>query len=93
MIINLLINFILLIVGIIFSFFPVVTIASLPVVGEALSSTLTTMVRIWNSVIETFPYAGIAWQMFIFVVIPFEAIMILMKFFLGSRALGNHNEK
>lgn len=85
MITNLFINFILLIFGWIFTLFPHVTIASLPYIGTFLSSTLITIVKVWNTFIETFPYAKVGWDTFKYVIIPFEGLMLLGKFFLGSR--------
>jgi len=85
MITNLFINFILLIFGWIFTLLPHVTISSLPIIGEFLSSTLIQMVRVWNAFIETFPYAQVGWDVFKYVIIPFEGLMLLGKFFLGSR--------
>lgn len=85
MIINYLISFILGIISIFFVFLPVVTLADIPVIGDTISSLLLTMVRMWNSFIDTFPYAGTAWQVFLYVILPFELLMLVGKFFLGHR--------
>jgi len=89
MIISIGINIILFILGGIFKFLPIVTIASIPYIGETVSNTLLTMVTTWNAFIVTFPYAGIAWNVLLYVILPFEALMLLGKFFLGSRMPNN----
>ena len=89
MIIDLFIGVILSFIFAIFSFLPTVTIASLPIIGSAVSSTLILMIKYWNSFIETFPYAKLPWQIFLYVILPFEILMIIAKFFLGSRVPTN----
>jgi len=89
MLITIFINIILFVVGGIFKLLPVVTIASIPYIGDQVSSFLVTMVTTWNAFIDTFPYAGIAWNVFIYVILPFEALMLLGKFFLGHRMPNN----
>lgn len=85
MILNLLIQFLLLLLSAIFSIFPVVSIASIPWAGEFISETLTSMVLTWNAFMETFPYAEVGWHMLLWVILPFEALMSLAKFFFGAR--------
>jgi len=85
MIINLFIQTIVLFFTAVFYFFPEVSIASIPWAGEWLSETLIDMVLIWNAFIITFPYAEIVWNMFLWVILPFEALMLLGRFFLGHR--------
>lgn len=68
-----------------FTVFPVVTIQSLPYIGEELRSILVTMVGYWNSFMDTFPYAVIAWQTFLYVILPFELLLLIGKIILGSR--------
>jgi len=72
-------------------FIPKVTIASIPYAGSFMASTLTTVVGVWNSFLDTFPYAIVAWHMFLFVILPFEVIMLVMKFFLGHRTPSHFN--
>jgi len=91
MIIDSIIFLILTVVGYIFSFLPVVTIADIPYIGETVSTTLISFMGIWNAFIDTFPYAGIAWNVFLLAIIPFEILMIIAKFFFGQRAPGVHN--
>jgi len=85
MITILFLNFIILIVGIIFYFLPVVTIADIPWIGQYISDTLISVVHIWNGFLETFPYAVTPWHIFIWIILPFEILLIIARFFLGSR--------
>lgn len=91
MITNLVINLILLIVGALFVFFPVVTLNDIPIIGDALVTALTFMAQTWNGFIDTFPYAGVAWNVFLKVIIPFELLLITLKLFLGHRSPTNAN--
>jgi len=91
MIFNLLIYLVLLVVTAVFSILPVVTLASIPIIGSSLQSILLTMVRTYNAFIDTFPYAETAFQLLIYVIIPFELLMLLGKFLLGHRLPSNHN--
>jgi len=91
MIFNALIYLILLVVSSIFSLLPVVSIASIPIIGPSVSTFLVTAVKLYNGFITTFPYAQTAFQALIYVIIPFELLMILGKFLLGSRVPANHN--
>lgn len=85
MIITFLISIVVTILSLLFLFFPVVTIADIPIFGEFMSSTLYTAVTYWNSFMLTFPYAETAWNMFLLFVIPFEIGLLVLKFFLGHR--------
>jgi len=85
MILNLLIQFILLLLSAIFSIFPVVSIATIPWAGEFIADNLLDMVILWNTFMETFPYAVVGWHMLLWVILPFEALMSLGKFFFGAR--------
>jgi len=91
MIINLIINLILLVFGSLFVFFPVVHLSDLPF-GEQIVSVLTQIMGIWNAFVSTFPYAEIGFQVFLYVIIPFEILLIIAKFFLGSRLPANHSK-
>lgn len=75
----------------ILSVVPNVTIASLPTVGQTLSDTLLSMVTTWNAFMATFPYAQTAWDLFLFVIIPFELIMLGLKFILGHHVPAHLN--
>jgi len=91
MIINLFINLVLLIFGSLFVFLPEVSISSIPYIGVPFYNLLVSLVSMWNAFISTFPYAGIAWNVLLFVILPFEVLMLLGKFFLGHRMPSNHN--
>jgi len=85
MITSILINFIMLIVGAIFSLFPTVTVASIPFVGQYINTALVFMVTTWNSFLDIFPYAQLPWHLVLTVIIPMEVSLLLLKFFLGHR--------
>jgi hypothetical protein len=91
MIINMLINLVLLIFGALFSFLPKVTLASLPYVGSYISSSLIFIVGLWNGVLTTFPYAVVGWHVFLWIILPFEGLMLVAKFFLGHRVPAHLN--
>jgi len=71
--------------GIFMFILPPVHLNALPFIGSGFYDLLVTMVSMWNAFIVTFPYAGIAWNVFLYVILPFELIMIIGKAFLGSR--------
>jgi len=52
---------------------------------------LVSIVGTWNAFLVTFPYADIAWTMFIYFILPFELGMLLLKIILGSRTPSNVN--
>lgn len=91
MIINLAINFVLLVFGSLFVFLPEVDIASIPFVGSFVQSLLLSAVSIWNTFMDTFPYAETAWEVFLIVILPFELLLLITKFFLGHRAPYQHH--
>jgi len=80
-----LITFILVILKGIFSILPSVSIASIPIIGTSVSSTLTIIMGYLYGFLNVFPYAYDIWHVFLVVIIPFELILIIMKFFVGSR--------
>jgi len=75
----------------IFYFLPVVTISSIPVIGTAVSGYIDTIVTTWNAFMITFPYAQTGWDVFIYVILPFEILLLLGKMFLGSRVPSHVN--
>lgn len=85
MIINLLINLVLLIIGSLFVFFPEVTLNDIPYVGIHFREILINTVGYWNSAVETLPYLQIGMTMFIYVILPFEITLLVLKVFLGHR--------
>ena len=90
MIINLLINFILLVFGSLFVFLPVVHLTDIPLIGSFFVEYMGIMVHIWNSFMNFFPFAQMGWNMVMYVIIPFELLMLIAKFFLGSRVPNNN---
>jgi len=89
MIINLIIGVLLAMVAGVFSFLPTVNLSSIPVVGSGIASTLLTMTTTWNAFLVTFPYASTAWTVLLTVILPFELLLLIAKFFLGSRVPAN----
>lgn len=86
MIINFIIKIIFDFFSAIFSFLPTVSIATIPVIGETVSSLLLQIVQVYHAFIETFPYAIVGFNVLIYVILPFELLMLVAKFFLGHRA-------
>lgn len=85
MIFNLVLSGVYLLLEAIFGLLPVVSLASIPYIGVSLRGDVVWMVGVWNSFMQTFPYAQIAWQVFLYVVVPFELLLLVAKFFLGHR--------
>jgi len=56
-----------------------------------IDSALVSMISTWNAFMVTFPYAQTGWNMFLYFILPFELIMLIMKFVLGSRSPSNIN--
>lgn len=73
------------------SYLPEVSIASIPWAGEWISETLVSLVLTWNAFMVTFPYAETAWNVLLWIILPFEALMLLGRFFLGHRMPVNTN--
>jgi len=90
MIINFIISSILDFFTGIFSFLPEVSLSDIPVIGSSVSSTLSLMVTKYNALIETFPYAQTGFLIMVYVILPFEILMLVAKFFLGSRVPNNN---
>jgi len=86
MLIDILIFIIVKLFQTIFILFPEVSLADMPLIGSFLYDFLVLAVRMWNSFMITLPYAKIAWDAFVFVLLPFELAMIVLQFFLGSRS-------
>jgi len=70
-------------------FFPVVTIASIPMVGPQISAVLVQVNGLFNAFLSLFPFAVIVWHLFIYVVLPFEVLLLVAKFFLGQHVPAN----
>lgn len=85
MIIYLLLQLIVSILFVIFYLLPTATLISIPVIGAAISSTLTTVILSWNAFMVTFPYAQDLWYIFLYIILPFEIAVLTLKLFLGGR--------
>lgn len=71
-------------------FLPIVTISSIPIVGPSVYSVLVTVVSTWNAFLVTFPYAALPWKLFLFVILPFELLLLVAKLILGHRLPISH---
>jgi len=91
MIINLIIAVILGILEVVFNFLPVVTLADIPGIGSTVQSMLTQAVETWNAFMVTFPYAVVVWTS-VQIIIGFELLMLVGKFFLGGRMPNNETK-
>jgi len=92
MITEILLSVVLALFGIIFGFLPIVTLEGLPLIGTEVSNGLLFFVTKWNAFLVTFPYAETAWNVFLLIILPFELLILLSKFFLGSRSpASTHN--
>jgi hypothetical protein len=90
MIVTLFLNIVIAVIGVIFMIIPTVTLASIPVFGQPITDILTSMIHMWNAFMVTFPYAQTAWHLILWVIIPFEIGLLVLKFFLGHRTPVNH---
>jgi len=91
MIILLLFNFLIAVLSIIFGFFGDAYIRDLPVIGSVVASSLEMAVMMFNSFAYTFPYVTPVFQTFLYIILPFEVSVKLIKFFLGNRSPVNTN--
>jgi len=89
MIWNFIIKAIVLFVSVVFYWLPEVTIEDLPYLGSSVSDLLITMIRYWNSAVETVPYLQLGMDIFIYIIIPFELLLLVAKFFLGHHVPTN----
>jgi len=85
MIINLLFNAVIAIIGIFFTLLPEATLESLPYVGDTIDSTLNSMMWYWNTIIDNIPYLQYSYNVFLWVIIPFELSILIFKVFAGQR--------
>jgi len=72
-------------IGFLFSFLPIVTLPQLFLTYLGLA------VRYWNSFLDTVPYLQLPWTLFLTVILPFEVVLITLRFFLGNRTPVNTN--
>jgi len=88
MITNLIIPIIVSIFNSIMEFIPSASISEIPIIGPTVADTLLFAIRAWNSAMETVPYLKVNWEVFLYVILPFEATLLVINFLLGSRKLG-----
>jgi len=69
----------------VFDYIGFVQLSDIPVIGDTVSSTLLIMITTYNAFVDTLPYAGIAMNVFLYVIVPFEVTMFVIKLLLGSR--------
>jgi len=89
MILNYLFDALINIINGVLSFLPEVSLDS--IFGIDFATPLYSIVATWNAFMDTFPYAEVAWRMLLWVVLPFEALMLLGKFLLGHRLPAHTN--
>lgn len=70
--------------------FPPVTLENIWVIGPFVRSTLVLAVGYWNSFLDTFPYAELPWQIFIYFIIWFEIVLMILRGILGARSPIKH---
>jgi len=85
MLIQTLLNTVIEFVKAIFDLLPTATLSDLPIIGDTIAVTLETVVETWNAFMVTFPYANTLWEVFIYVILPFEILLLVAKFLLGHR--------
>lgn len=73
------------ITSLILSIVPTVDLGDIPLIGISLRALLVNIMGYWNTAVETLPYLGTVWNTFLYVIIPFELGLIILKFFLGNR--------
>lgn len=91
MIFNFLISFVVLILGSIFGLLPEYGISDIPYVGQWVYATLQIAVEYMNEFLTIVPPLETLWHVFIWVVIPFELVLMIVKLLLGSRTPANYN--
>jgi len=86
MVITLLLNFIVDILAMVMSILPSVGIQDLPFIGPQVYSFWVLAVSYVHMAFAIIPFMEIVWSTFVYVIIPFEFSMLLLRVFLGSRA-------
>jgi len=62
------------------------SISGIPVIGDVLYTTLSTVSKYWVLARDIVPYMNDVWLVFSLVIIPFELALLVAKVILGSRA-------
>jgi len=81
----------IIIIGVFFFILPVATISSIPIIGSTISDILYSIIISWNTFMISFPYAQTLWDVFLFVIIPFEISVLILKLVFGSRTPIQHH--
>lgn len=74
----------------IFWIIPDVSISDIPLIGSVARDSLITAVSYLNSFTSAIPYFQLPWNLFVFVILPFEITLLSLKFILGHRLPINH---
>jgi len=62
-----------------------VDLSNIPYIGSAFRDILITALSYWNTALTVVPYLVLPWHIFIYVLLPFEILMLVAKVILGSR--------
>jgi hypothetical protein len=90
MILNFFIAIVTRVIDFFFGYLPTATLADIPYIGEAVQEILTRIVLQWNAFEATFPYVTALYQVFLYVIIPFELAVLVVRFVLGNRTPVSH---
>lgn len=91
MIITLILDFIASIISQILSILPSVGVSDIPLIGSFISYYFSLAVGYWNTFLTLFPPFAVVWSAFLYIIIPFEISMIILKVFFGSRLPAHTN--
>jgi len=85
MVISLILNFIADAFATVMSIMPSVGIQDIPYIGEAVYTYWVLAVSYMHTAFTIIPFTEIVWNSFVYVIIPFEFSLLILKVFLGSR--------
>jgi hypothetical protein len=91
MLISLLLIGFIFVIRVILSIIPNVNISGIPYIGEPVYAVLVNIMGYWNTFLEIFPYSQVVFHVFIYVILPFEFSLLILKMFLGHRLPVNTN--
>lgn len=89
MIITLLLNFIADFIQMLTSIIPNVGVKDIPFIGQSIAYYLALAVGYLNTGIGILPFGEIVWHSLLYVILPFEFMLITLKVFFGSRTPHN----
>jgi len=90
MILSFLIAIVTYAINYVFSVLPTATISDIPYIGSSVYAVLVNIMYTWNVIIGTFPYITAVYQIFVFVILPFEVATLVVRFILGNRTPVTH---